>query len=309
MTSKAVVFSEYGSADVLHIQDVQVPEPGPGQVRIAVRASGVNPLDHKIRNGLMAQVFPVQLPHIPGVEAAGVVESVGEGVTSVAVGDAVFGPTVTGSYAELALADADRLARKPDSLSWEQAAGIPVAAETGYRVLELLGVRDGETLLVHGAAGGVGSIAVQFAVARGVKVIGTASEANHAYLRALGVTPVTYGEGLTERVRAVAPEGVDAALDLSGQSEALAASVELTGGKDRVLEIANPAAAGEYGVAFTSGGPDENRGKPAFEEALKLTAAGKLKLPVHRAYPLAEAAQAQRASEAGHLTGKIVLTV
>jgi NADPH:quinone reductase-like Zn-dependent oxidoreductase len=309
MTSKAVVFSEYGSADVLRLQDVEVPEPGPGQARIAVRTAGVNGLDHKIRSGLMKDAFPVPFPHVPGLEAAGVVESVGEGVTSVAVGDAVFGPTLTGSYAALALADAGKLAPKPDALSWEQAAAVPVAVETGYRALEAVGVRQGETLLVHGAAGGVGAIVVQVAVARGVKVIGTASEANHAHLRALGATPLTYGEGLVERVRAVAPEGVDAAIDLAGQAEALAASLELTGGKDRVLEIANGAVAAQFGVVFSAGGPDNYRGGPAFEEAGRLIAAGKLEFPVHRAYPLAEAADAQRASETGHATGKIVLTV
>ena len=309
MTSKAVVFNEFGSADVLHVDEVEVPVPGPGQVRIAVRAAGVNPLDCKIREGAMQQVFPTTLPHIPGVEGAGVVELLGEGVTSVAVGDEVFGLTDTGTYAQVALASADKLGRKPGPLGWEQAAALPVAAETSYRVLELLAVRPGETLLVHGAAGGVGSVAVQFAVARGVRVIGTASEANHARLRALGVTPVRYGDGLVERVREVAPDGVDAAFDLSGRGEALAASLELIGGKDRVVEIANPAAAAEYGVTFTAGGGDEYRGKPAFEEAVALLAAGKLELPVHHAYPMEQAADAQRESEGGHVTGKIVIAV
>jgi NADPH:quinone reductase-like Zn-dependent oxidoreductase len=309
MTSKAVVFNEFGSADVLRVQEVEVPAPGPGQVRIAVRTAGVNPLDHKIREGSMQQVFPTPLPHVPGVEGAGVVESVGEGVTWPAVGDAVFGPTVTGAYAELALAAADDLGRKPESLGWERAAAVPVAAETSYRALELLAVRPGETLLVHGAAGGVGSVAVQFAIARGLTVIGTAGDANHAHLRALGVVPVRYGDGLIERVRAVAPEGVDAAFDLSGQGDALAASVELTGGKERVVTVANPSVAAEFGVAFSSGGPGQNLWAPAFQEALSLIAAGTLELRVHRAYPLEQAADAQRASEAGHLTGKIVLTL
>jgi NADPH:quinone reductase-like Zn-dependent oxidoreductase len=309
MTSKAVVFSEYGSADVLRVQDVEVPEPGPGQVRIAVRTAGVNGLDHKIRSGLMAGAFPVRMPHVPGLEAAGVVESVGEGVTSVAVGDAVVGPTLSGSYAELALADAGRLAPKPDALSWEQAAAAPVAVETSYRALEAVGVRPGETLLVHAAAGGVGSVIVQVAVARGIKVIGTASEANHEYLRSLGAIPVAYGEGLAERVRAAAPDGVDAALDLAGLPEALSTSIELTGGKDRVLEVANAGVAAEFGVAFSGGGPDNNRGEPAFEEAGKLIAAGELAFSVYRVYPLDQAADAQRLSEAGHATGKIVLAL
>lgn len=307
--TKSIAFTEYGPADVLHVQDIKAPEPGPGQVRIAVRAAGVNALDSKIRAGFMKDFFPVEFPHVPGIEAAGVVDSLGAGVDGFALGDPVFGPTLTGAYAESALADAAKLTLKPDTLSWEEAAALPVATETAYRSLELLAVQPGETLLIHAAAGGVGSIAVQFAVARGVKVIGTASERNHAYLRSLGATPVSYGDGLVERVRAVAPDGVDAALDGSGQSAALAASVELTGDKDRVLTIANPMVADEYGVRFSGGGPDENRTIPAATEALALHAAGKLTVQIHRAYPLTEAAEAQRESESGHVTGKIVLTV
>lgn len=305
--AKAIAFSEFGSADVLHPLDIDVPEPGPGQVRIEVRAAGVDPLDRKIRSGAMNAVFPVELPHVPGTEAAGVVESVGQGVSGLAVGDEVFGPTVTGAYAQLALADAARLAVKPADLGFPEAAALPVAVETAYRALELLGVRAGETLLVHGAAGGVGTMAVQLAAARGLRVIGTASQANHGYLRELGAVPVSYGAGLVDRVRAAAPDGVDAAFDTTGLAESLAASVELTGGTDRVLTIADPVAAAEHDVAFNAGGGDAYRGAPAFEEALALLAAGKLKAVVHRTHPLAEAADAHRASEAGHLSGKIVL--
>ncbi|MFG1811996.1 NADP-dependent oxidoreductase [Streptomyces sp. NPDC049040] len=306
--AKGIVFTEFGPADVLHPAEIDVPEPGPGQVRIAVRAAGVNPLDHKIRAGYMNQVFTVELPHVPGVEASGVVESVGEGVSGLTAGQEVFGPTVSGAYAELALAEAVRLAVKPSDLGFPEAAALPVGAETAYRTLQVLGVRGGETLLVHGAAGGVGSLAVQFAVARGLRVVGTASVSNHERLRALGAIPVTYGPGLVDRVRDAAPEGVDAALDTTGLAESLAASVELTGDKDRVLTIAGPDAAGEYGVAFSSGaGPDGYLGGPAFAEALALHATGTLAVAIHHSYPLAEAADAQRASEAGHLAGKIIL--
>jgi NADPH:quinone reductase-like Zn-dependent oxidoreductase len=307
--TKSIAFTEYGSPDVLRVQDIEVPSPGPGQVRIAVRAAGVNPIDHKIRAGYMKDVFPTEFPHVPGLEASGVIDAVGEGVTGPAVGDEVFGPTISGAYAEQALADAALVTPKPGSLSWEEAAAIPVGAETSYRVLELLGVQPGETLIIHGAAGGVGTVAVQIAVARGIKVIGTASEGNHAHLRELGAIPVSYGDGLVERVRAAAPDGVDAAFDASGQAEAVAASVELIGGPERVVEIANPMAAGQYGVRFSAGGPDEYRGRQAYDEAVELVGAGKLRLPIHRAYPLVEAGDAHRASEAGHLTGKIVLTV
>jgi NADPH:quinone reductase-like Zn-dependent oxidoreductase len=307
--TKSIAFTAYGSTDVLHIEDVELPPPGPGQVRIAVRTAGVNPLDHKIRAGYMRDAFPVAFPHVPGAEGAGVVEAVGEGVAGIVVGDEVFGRTVTGTYAEQAVADADKLTLKPDSLSWEQAAAVVVAAETSYRTLERLGVRPGETVLIHGAAGGVGTVAVQFALARGATVIGTASERNHAYLRSLGATPVLYGDGLVERVRAVAPDGVDAALDTSGQEDAVLASIELTGGTDRVLEIANPMASQPHGVAFSAGGPAEDRGQQGTEEALALFAAGKLLLPVHRTFPLEQAAQAQQLSADGHVSGKIVLTV
>ncbi|MFI1092992.1 NADP-dependent oxidoreductase [Streptomyces sp. NPDC020917] len=306
---KAIVFAEFGSPDVLRLQDVEAPQPGPGQVRIAVKIAGVNALDSKIRSGSMSQVFPVTLPHVPGVEASGVVDALGEGVEGLAVGDAVFGPTDTGSYAEFALADAAKVVRKPDSVTWEQAAAIPVADETSYRALELLDLKPGETLLVHAAAGAVGGVAVQVAVARGLTVVGTASEANHDHLRALGAIPVAYGDGLVDRVRAVAPQGVDAALDAAGRGGAVAASIELTGGTDRVVSIADAVGAAKQGVRFTSGGPGQYRGGPAFEEALALLAAGKLDLPVHRVLPLAEAAEAQRLSEAGHLSGKLLLTV
>ncbi|MEV6012667.1 NADP-dependent oxidoreductase [Streptomyces sp. NPDC051976] len=307
--TKSVVFTEYGSADVLQVTETEVPEPGPGQVRIAVRVAGLNPLDTKIRAGYLQQVFPVTFPKVPGVEAAGVVEAVGEGVTDFAVGDEVFGPTVTGSYAGQALAAAATLGRKPASLGWEQAAALPVAAETTYRALELLDLKPGETLLVHGAAGGVGTVAVQFAVARGVRVVGTASEGNHAHLRALGAIPVLYGDGLVERVRAAAPDGIDAALDAAGRGDVIPDSIELTGGTARVVTIADAMGAGRHGVRFTSGGADEYRGGPAFEEALALLGEGKLELPIHASFPLEQAADAQRASEAGHLTGKIVIAV
>ncbi len=306
--TKAVVFTEFGDPGVLHTAEVPLPDPGPGQVRVAVRTAGVNALDGKIRSGAMRQIFPVTFPHVPGLEAAGVVEALGEGVEGLDVGEEVFGWTVTGSYAEQAIADAARLTIKPDTVDWQQAVALPVAAETAYRAFELLGLRPGETLLVHAAAGAVGSIAVQIALARGLTVIGTASPANHDYLRSLGAVPVAYGEGLADRVRAVAPGGVDAALDGAGRDGSVAASVELTGGAERVVAITDPAGAAEHGVRYTSG-TDGRGGEAAIEEALALIAVGKLAPRVHAAYPLADAAQAHRVSESGHLTGKLVLTV
>ncbi|MFF2042559.1 NADP-dependent oxidoreductase [Kitasatospora sp. NPDC058170] len=305
--TKAIGFTGYGDADVLRPLAIDLPAPGPGQVRIAVRTVGVNPVDHKVRSGAMTALFPVQFPHVPGYEAAGVVEAVGEGVTDVRPGDEVFGRTVAGAYAEHALLDTTELVRRPASLSWEEAAAIPVAAETAWRALDLLGVRSGQTLLVHGAAGGVGTVLLQFARARGIRVIGTASEPNHGHLRELGATPVAYGDGLAERVRAAAPEGIDRVLDAAGQGGVLPLSVELAGGAENVLTIADWAGSAEYGVRFTEGQETTHYTGPALAAALELHEAGTLRLPLHRVFPLAEAAQAHRVSEHGHLRGKIVL--
>ncbi|WP_030254652.1 MULTISPECIES: NADP-dependent oxidoreductase [Streptomyces] len=307
--TKAMAFNEYGDADVLRPIDIELPAPGPGQVRVAVRAVGVNPLDHKVRSGAMVDMFPVAFPAVPGYELAGVVEAVGEDVSGLAPGDEVFGAVMGGAYAEQVLVPAGQLSRKPASLGWEEAAALPVAAETAERALDVLGVQPGETLLVHGAAGGVGTVLLQFARARGITVIGTASEANHDHLRALGAIPVAYGDGLAERVRAVAPDGVDRALDAVGQGGVLPLSVELTGGADRVLTIADFVGAEQYGIRFTGGTEGASYHQRAYATALALHEAGTLRLPLHRVLPLAEAAEGQRISEGGHLRGKVVLTV
>ncbi|MET8540377.1 NADP-dependent oxidoreductase [Kitasatospora sp. NPDC004799] len=308
--TKAISFSEFGGADVLRPTDIDLPAPGPGQVRVAVRAAGVNPVDRRLRTGELAGIFGLVLPFVPGVEVSGVVEAVGAEVSGFAPGDEVFGALMGGGYAEHALLDAATLAHKPAALGWAEAAAIPAAAETSERVLDVLGVRPGETLLVHGAAGGVGTLLLQFARARGITVVGTASEPNHAYLRELGAIPVTYGEGLAERVRAAAPGGVDRALDAAGRGGELPLSIELTGSADRVLTIADIEGAQRHGVRF-SGGADagESYHQRAYAAALALHGAGTLRLPLHRVFPLAEAAEAQRVSEGGHLRGKIVLTV
>jgi NADPH:quinone reductase-like Zn-dependent oxidoreductase len=300
---EAIVFETFGGPEVLRLGEVAVPEPGAGQVRLRVRAAGVNQLDFKIREGVMQAVFPTAFPAIPGVEAAGVVDALGEGVTGVAVGDAVIAHTVTGSYAQYALATV--FAPKPAGLGWAEAAALPTAGETAQRVLDELGVKDGETLLVHGAAGAVGGIAVQLAVARGATVIGTARPANHEYLRAFGVTPVAYGAGLVERVRALAPHGVDAVFDTAGQG-ALPDSIALRGGTtDRIVTIADPRAR-EIGVRFSAGGPVDGAG---LAEQARLVVAGALRVTVAQTYPLAEAARAQEQSATGHTRGKLVLLV
>lgn len=302
-TYRSIAFTEYGDSKVLRVLDRELPEPGPGQVRVAVRAAAVNPIDWKIRSGLMAEVFPTKFPAVPGGDVAGVIDSVGEGVTEFAVGDEVLG-SGAGGYAEYVLTDPANLIRKPEALSWELAGALPSVVTTAYRALNHLKLSEGETLLIDGAAGGVGSIAVQVAVARGLTVVGTASEANHDYLRSLGAVPVQYGEGLAERVRDVAPKGIDASLDASGRGS-LPTLVELTGGPERVITIAAPDAA-DHGVRFTSGSPSEQV-PGALAEGVALAAEGKLDLPIARVYPLAEAAAAQDESEAGHVRGKLVL--
>jgi NADPH:quinone reductase-like Zn-dependent oxidoreductase len=293
---EAIVYDSFGGPEVLRVAQAEVPRPGPGQIRLRVRAAGVNQLDFKIRNGWMREVFPVTFPVTPGVEAAGVVEEVGPGVTGLAVGDEVLAFTDTGAYAEYALATV--AARKPAGLGWDEAAALPTAGETARRVLDLLGVEAGDTLLVHGAAGAVGGLAVQLAVARGATVIGTAAPANHDYLRSLGALPLAYGEGLAARVQGK----VDAVFDAAGQG-ALADSIELRGGTDRIVTIADPAAA-QFGVVFSAGG------QPTAElltELAGLAVEGKLRVTVAQAFPLAEAGRAQERSATGHTRGKLVV--
>jgi NADPH:quinone reductase-like Zn-dependent oxidoreductase len=240
---------------------------------------------------------------------AGTVDQVGAGVTDFAVGDEVVGRSITGSYAQFALA-VGSLVHKPAGLDWPSAVALPVAGETSQRVLSQLELASGETLLLHGGAGAVGSIAVQLAVARGATVIATGSEANHDYLRTLGATPVTYGRGLFERVRAVAPQGIDAVFDVAGKG-ALPDSIELRGGTtDRIVTIADPHAA-ELGIPFSSGPVASGGARPqdVLAEQLRLAAEGALRVEVARVFELAEAAEAQRMSEEGHTRGKLVLKV
>jgi len=302
---KAARFSRFGGPEVLEIVDLPDPHPGPGQVRIAVRAAGVNPSDWKKREGLMDP----ELPQTMGYEAAGVVDELGEGVADVAVGDRVFGLSAEGA-AQAELAVLSFYAPIPPSLTFAGAAALPAAVETATRALDQLGVGArvgrGSTLLINGASGSVGSAAVQLALARGVRVIGTASPANHDYLRALGAEPVAYGEGLAGRVRALAPDGVDAALDVAG-SGVLPELIELAGGPEDVVTIADFGGAREHGVRFSRG--DAGRAVHALAEIGELIESGGFSLPVARTFPLAEIAQAHRAGEAGHVRGKLVLVV
>jgi NADPH:quinone reductase-like Zn-dependent oxidoreductase len=298
---KAVRFSQFGGPEVLEIVDLPDPHPGPGQVRIAVRAAGVNPSDWKKREGLMDP----ELPQTLGYEAAGVVDELGAGVADVAVGDRVFGFSGQGA-AQAELAVLSSYAPIPPSLDFAGAAALPAAVETATRELDQLSVGSGSTLLVNGASGSVGSAAVQLAVGRGARVIGTASPANHSYLRSLGAEPVAYGEGLVERVHALAPDGVDLALDVAG-SGVLPELIELAGGPEHVVTIADFAGAQQHGVRFSRG--DTGRALHALADIGDLIESGRFSLPVAQTFPLAEIAAAHRLSQDGHVPGKIVLTV
>ena len=299
---KAVIIEEFGGPEVLRVGDKDLPEPGTGQVRVRVRAAGVNGIDAAIRSGAAQQMFPTELPAVPGVEVAGTVDAVGPNVDGLAVGDEVLGFADGEGYAEYALATT--VAPKPAGLGWAEAAALPVAAETAIRVLNTLEVARGDTVLIHGAAGGVGTVAVQIALSRGAAVIGTASEANHDYLRALGAAPVVYGEGLVERVRAVAPGGIDAVFDAAGRG-ALPDSIELRGGKSRIVTIADPAA---FGLDIPFSG-EAARDVGTLAEVARQAADGLLRVTVGETYPLEEASAAQESVATGHGRGKVVLLV
>ena len=300
---KAVQFDQYGEPDVLHVAEADEPHAGAGRIRVAVRAVGVNPFDWKVRSGVVQQSFQVEFPYIPGLEASGVVDEVGDGVTGVSMSDEVFGNSsrATAQYAVL-----DHFAAKPAAMSWAEAAALLVAAETAARALGLLGVKAGQTVLINGAAGGVGTLATQFAVADGTSVIGTASEANQDYLRSLGATPIPYGPGLVSRVREIAPNGVDLALDIAGRG-ALPDLIEITGSPDNVITIADYTAA-QHGVRFTGGGEGERR-FDALGTAATLYEQGKLSVPIAETFPLEQAARAHRISQDGHVQGKLVILV
>jgi NADPH:quinone reductase-like Zn-dependent oxidoreductase len=246
--------------------------------------------------------MPVELPAVDGREAAGVVDEVGADVTDVAPGDEVFGFAVGGAAAEYAVLDDYTV--KPAALPWEEAAALPVAVETSVRVFNLLGgVGAGQTLVINGAAGGVGTAAVQLAKARGARVIGTASERNHEFVRSLGAEPTTYGDGMVERIRALAPDGVDLAFDTAGQG-GVPDLITLTGDPTRVATIADFGAAA-LGVKVTGGAVA--RAVEALPEAAALIEAGRLHVPVAQTFTFAEAGEAHRVSQEGHVRGKLIL--
>ncbi len=301
---KAVQFSEYGGPEVLRVVEVDEPHAGPGEVRIAVRAAGVNPSDWKRLAGQYRDFEEVTFPSGIGVEASGVVDEVGAGVSGVSVGDAVFGcgerANAMAQYAVLT-----DWAHKPDNVSFEVAGGLSVVADTATRALDEVGVKSGQTLLVSGAAGGIGSAVLQLARLRGITVVGTASAQNHDYVRELGAIPTTYGTDLVERVRKLAPEGVNAALDIAG-SRIIPELIEIVGDPSHVLSVADFLAP-QYGAKF-SHGPSKDL-KRVLADIARLCSEGHFRLHVGRTFPLEQTREAQEISAKGHVTGKLVVIV
>ncbi|MEV5179121.1 NADP-dependent oxidoreductase [Streptomyces werraensis] len=300
---RAARYHEYGDPTVLTVEEAPDPTPGPGEIRIRVAAASVNPVDWKVRSGAVRDLLPVDLPAVPGRDAVGRVDRIGEGVEGVGIGDRVFGlGGVTGATAELAVLSA--WAPAPAAWSDEEAAGAALASVTALSGLKALGPLSGRTLLVEGAAGGVGGAAVELAVAAGATVIGTAGAHNHAFLTALGALPTTYGAGLAERLAAVAPQGVDLVLDTAA-SGSLGELVEIAGDPSRVVTVADHRNAGRLGVRVADAVND-----PAYlAEAAALGERGRYTPRVERTYPLEEIAQAHAHSEGGHVRGKIVVAL
>lgn len=311
--ARFVQYRQFGGPEVLEIVDGEIPHPAAGEVVVEVKAAGVNPIDAKLRSGARASA-PIDAPRGTGSDAAGVVTEVGDGVSGWQVGDEVIVSGAKASYATHLVVAATGLTRKPGALSWAQAAGVGIPAATAYQALRSLSVGEGTTLLLHAASGAVGQAALQFAREFGATVIGTASASNQDRIRQLGGTPVEYGPGLVERVRAIAPNGIDRALDAAGTDEAIAASLELVADPQNIGTIVRGADAPGWGIRAWSGGskvpltPEEKAWRTeGVRRAAELAAEGRFDVEIARSLPLDQAAEAQRLIERGGLRGKIVL--
>jgi len=297
----AVVMTGYGPPEVLKWAGVPLPEPGQGQIRIKVKAAGISPTDLALRAGYL-KAFPLPPDAVLGFEAAGTVDAAGPGVTGTSVGDAVTALLLSlGGYAEYAVASI--WTGKPESVSWSDAAALPSSAEAAAGVLRQLNVTSGETLLLFGGGGSVGIIATQLAVARGITVISAVGEHDETLARELGATPVRYGPGLADRVRALSP--IDAVFDAAGKG-VLADAIALAGGPERVITLSDPAAA-DFGVTLSEAEPDRAPG--ALDETMALLADGKLQLRAHQTMPMQQAAEAHRQLETGAVHERIILTL
>ncbi len=303
--SKAVRFNQYGDIDVLQVVDVERPVPGSGQVLVNVKAASINPGEASIRKGVFAKQWPATFPSGEGSDLAGIVVAVGEGVQGFAVGDEVIGFTNNrASHAEFVVVESSNLIHRPHNVSWEAAGSLFIVGATAYAAVRAVSLKQGDTLVVSGAAGGVGSLVVQLAVRDGAKVIGLASESHHQWLRDHHVIPVTYGEGIEERIRAAANSSIDAFIDTFG-ADYVELALKLGVKPERIDTIINFAAAQKYGVKA------EGSGEAANAEVLSYLAGlidkGELEIPIARVYPLAQVQEAYRELEQRHTNGKIVL--
>jgi NADPH:quinone reductase-like Zn-dependent oxidoreductase len=303
--ARAVRFDRYGGVDVLDVVDVSAPVPGPGQLLIRVKAAGINPGEAKIREGALRDLYPATFPSGEGSDLAGVVEQVGTGVNGFAVGDEVIGFTDDrASHAELVAIEAENATRRPPNVPWEVAGALFVVGATAWAATRAVAPGPGDTVVVSGAAGGVGSLTVQLAKRTGATVIGLASEPNHAWLTERGVIPVTYGDGVADRIREAAPDGVDAFVDTVGGYVELA--LELGVAADRIDTIADFAAGRKYGVK--TDGNAVGASAQVLAELASLIGDGELEVPIARVYPLDQVRDAYRELERNHTHGKIVLT-
>lgn len=311
--ARQVVADSYGGPEVLSVVERDVPAPGAGEVTLRARAVGVNPIDYKLYSGSFGD-DPAALPLPVGLELSGVVTAVGEGAEGpggpLSVGDEVIAHPAPGAYATELTVPADGVVPKPPELSWEAASGLLLTGGTAVHALTAAHVREGETLLVHGASGGVGLTAVQIAVAAGATVLGTAGEAHHELLERYGATPLLYGPGLEERVQRVAPDGVDAVIDTAGTKEAVDVSLDLVPDRRRIVSIV-AFDRGDTGIKLIGGAPNADPGTEiragAWRQLVTLARQGELEVVVSRTYPLAEAAEAHRFLAESHPGGKLVL--
>jgi NADPH2:quinone reductase len=302
---RAVRFDRYGDRDVLYVAEVPIPQPGPGEALVEVRAAGINPGEASIREGFLADRFPATFPSGQGTDLAGVITAVGEGVTGFAPGDEVLGWSwARSSQAEYVTVPVTQLVPKPVGLSWEVAGSLNVAGATAWAAVAAVDPQDGETVVVSAAAGGVGSIAVQLVRMREAIVIGIASADNHAWLLAHDVIPVEYGDGLEERIWAAAPRGVQAFIDTFGP-EYIDLAVALGVPPDRIDTIISFERAAEVG-ARTEGSAEGST--PEVMSALaELAADGRLEVPIAATFPLERVQDAFAEVEQRHTRGKIVL--
>lgn len=301
----AVRFDEYGGIDVLKVVEVPRPVPGPDQVLVEVKAASINPGEASIRKGLLHAIWPATFPSGEGSDLAGIVAEVGSHVTRFRVGDEVLGNVDTrGSHAEFVVADVDKLVPRPSAVPWDVAGSLFVVGTTAYAAVRAVKLAPGDTVVVSGAAGGVGSIAVQLAAHAGATVIGLASEGHHPWLAAHGVIPVVYGDGVEARIKEASGGRIDAFIDTFG-SGYVALAIDLGVAPDRIDTIIDRAGAEEYGAKTDGSAAAANT--EVLAELAGLIAQGRLEIPIAKTYPLAQVREAYEDLEHRHTLGKIVL--